>query len=420
MLVPKFEIKDSYILKNKIGYDTTSTELSGLTYGILFTDYDLARKTQSSNAENFENIIISGNTSIYNTISMIYNDNKYVITLDDYVMCESGVTTSTLVNNRNYQSYLVDNIYLYSVGDYLEINFYQNNLSTGTTMWYSDGEIGDTWYVSGLTSNNNQWEKTGIINDSEPSGITSWILLEKIPILEYNCFIKSTGLTHINVEKKLEDYLFNNLQSSSKYPNLFYKIKNLNHCQNNYIDISNYLKSSTYGVYLDPNFSDNYTKLHISALKNQYDIYFDYSNFQIVFSGSSSIVYQFHTNNLYNKYTLENFLNQFTIPNSHSIYTQYSAVTSSLPYVKNLEFDITLTNSGDTQYFTEYTFINIETDQNNSYKCVLKSISGTTFTIITPPNLIVGEIINKINNLYNVKDISDMLFECYLNIQTIT
>lgn len=418
MIVPNFEIKDSYIIKNKINYDvSTGGEFSSATYGILYTDYDLARKTQKYNAENFSNITLSGiSLSSYDSIIMNHYNETYTLTLDGYLQSEYIVNSTNLYNNMSYIRYLVDSSSSYDVGDYLDIYFYQKNSISGTTNWEHDGLFGEVFYVSGLTSNGNQWESTGLTTSGGyTTGTTNWYLDELIPVFKYNTFVTNTDSTYIYTKKVIEEYLVNNLL---KYASLYYKVINLNHCPKDYDNISNYLKKSIFGGYLDFSFINTGSTLLVSPKKNILDIYFDFDNFDFILNGLTPIMYKFYTKNLYNKYTLERFLDQFDdsgISSGNTIYIDYSATTTSSGYTGEYEFDIYLSNSGDTKYFQEYTYINIHTDLSNYYRCVLLKINGTTFTILQP-KLSLGEMVIKIDNLYTVKDISDMLYGCFVNI----
>lgn len=413
MIIPNFEIKDSYILKNKINYDvSTGGEFSSTTYGILYTDYDLARKTQKYNAENFSDIILSGiSLSSYDSITINHYDKSYTLILDGYLQSEFLLNSTNFSNNTSYLKYSVNDSSLYNINDYLEILFYQKTISTGTVYWENYQLLGDVYYTSGLTSNGNQWEITGLTSDTS----STWTLNELIPIFKYNEYVIETGTTFICTKKILEDYLINNLLTV--YSDIYYKIINLNHCPNDIDDISNYLKKSIFGNYLNIKKVDSGLTLSIGANKNIYDIYFDFDNLQIILNDITPIIYNFNTNNLYNKYTLERFLDQFynELSGNIEIYINYSSSTISNGYNNEHEFNINLLDINDNLYFKKFTYINIYTNLNNVFRCVLINMSGSTFTILEPP-LSIGEIVIKIDNLYTVKDISDMLYGCYINI----
>lgn len=418
MLIPNLELKDSYIIKNKLNYNVSYEDIySAATYGILYLDYDLARKTQTQNAENFNPIILSGiSLSSYTGLTMTHYDEEYTIKLDGYLQSEHLVN-SNIINNSSYQRYTVNDSSSYSIGDYVEIHFYTKNVETGSSTWIHDGN-GSIYYLSGLTSHNNQWEVTGVTTIGViTSGTSTWSVSEILPVFKYNVYVIETGSTYIDVYKKIEDYLYNNLMGN--YINLYYNIINLNHCPKNLNDISNYLKKSIYGNYLKCNFMDTGTTLVINPFKNPFDIYFDFDNFKLIFNGSTTTIFNFTTQNLYNKYTLERFLDQFAdnnISSGDTIYYNHSAVTWSSGYTNQYELDIYLNSINDLSYFKEYTFVNIYTDYGNTYKRLLGSISGTTLSIIQP-NMIIGESIIKIDNYYLVKDISDILYGCYTNIE---
>jgi len=449
MNVPIFEIKDSFIIKNILNYNTT---LSGDTYGILFTDYDLARKTQNKNAERFDNIIINTDLSDKNNFILNYKDDNFNILLDnevidynDCIMYPYQINDSgyTFVNDSKHQEISVDDLSDYDVDDYLEISFYLEYNRSGETTWTHSGETGETWYVNGFTDNNVywnitsnipnsgvsdtinsvMWEVTGsTISSGQTTGTTNWEIIQIIPILKYKCYVigKNNGSYRIKIEKKLENWLFNNL---SKVPNLKYKILNINKCNKNYLDISNHIKKSPYGNYISCNVIDDV--LTLTPIRNDLDLYFDYNIFNIDIIGSTTTNYTFNTNYLYNKYTLELFLDQFFSGSSsgETIYYNYSGETTSNQYEINDKnsnrFKLTVNNIDDLEYFKNYTYIYITTNNYNTYRALIVDINEDQITIIPPLNMILNESIIEIKNLYTVKEISDVLYECYVNINNL-
>jgi hypothetical protein len=325
MIIPNFEIKDSYIVKNLLNYNTA---LSASSYGIMFTDYDLARKTQVFNSETFDNILLTGSTTglpQFNSMTISYYDTIYSVYFDKNVSYTDIVTTSTFVNSNEHQEYFVDNTNLpdFSIGDYLSIEFYKSQYVSGTTNWYHSGSAGETWFVSGYThqtfyeettgstgtifvpydAENYYWEVTGTTTtDGNSSGTTFYEFYEPIPIFKYSTVIININGNQIYVEKLIEDYLYNDIFNN--YTDVNYKITNLNHCINTYFDISDTLKKTILGDYVDITINENLT---IIPFRNENDIYFNYDNISFEFIGSGiDEIYKFNTDIIYNKYNLEN------------------------------------------------------------------------------------------------------------------
>ena len=161
-------------------------------------------------------------------------------------------------------------------------------------------------------------------------------------------------------------------------------------------------------------------QLIIQPTPNKANLYFDYDNVEITvyMTGGTSIVKKFVTNNLYTKYKLDTFVNQLGYPSSIPVYYDHSAVTSAT-YNGEMEFDILLTNSGDTQYFTPYTYIYATGFTQHIF--LITKITGLTITVMSARvNMTIGEPIIAINNMITVEDISKMLYECYINIENDT
>ena len=429
--IPVFEFgKDSYILKHKLNYNTNHTdEWSAVTYGVLFTDYDLARKTQLENAENYNPIIISSDTSGMTSIEMTYYDQEYKIGLFgrwvDTELVISGSTINsgaTFINNRRYQEYYVPSGYTI-LGDYYNIYFHEILISeTGTTTWEHFGPSGETWVVTGTTENKIPWQVTGITTDNGySSGTTTWMITDYNPILKYKAKVIEVGSNYVRFERKLEDYIFNNLMklaSSTTFTTLCYTLESLSYCDRSYYGIKYIFEESKWNNYFT--FSSTSNNLTIQPIANKEDLYFDYDNvqFKVNYSGGTEEYYSFFTAGLYTKYKLDRFLDQLGYDSDTTIYFDHSAVTNTT-YSGDTEFDITLLNSGDTEYYRPYTYIYAYNSGGTEHICLILDISGSTLHVLSARvNMTIGEIITKINNLYTAEDISKMLYECYINIES--
>lgn len=431
--VPVFEFgKDSYILKHEIDYKTsTDGDLSGATFGILFTDYDIARKSQSSNAENFNPIIIDLPIEDINVIEMTYYDQDWTVELDNSFSYNSLVLSgtsfsesgATFLSDRRYQAYYLPTGYtsLFQQYDYVNIYFYNETILTGTTTWEHFGPSGETWVVTGTTSNGIPWQSTGTtIIDGHSSGITSYSVNDYEPILKYQAMVTEVGINYIKLERKLEDYIYNNLMkiaSNTNYVYLKYKIESLDFTDRSYYGIKYIFEESKWSDYFSLTATTD--QLIIQPIPNKKDLYFDYDNVEFITQHSGgTTTYKCTCNNLYTKYKLDIFLDQLGYSDDTIVFFPYSASTSSLSYDGALEFDIILINSGDSSNFRENTFIYATGTTSSDHICLLKKISGDTLTVISPRvTMSIGEQITSINNMSTVYDISRMLYECYINIE---
>lgn len=433
MIIPNFEIKDSFILKNKINYNLELD--SELTYGMIFTDYDLARKIQPFEEGNFESVIINDNLNSFDDFTIVYYDQIEKIYLDNDVNYESSVTLSTDKITTEYQEYNIstDIISSMEVGDDVEINYYVKKNESGTTTWEHDGFIGETWYISGSTIDNIMWESTGITTtDGESSGTTSWSINGEIPVLKYITKILEVGIDYIRVDRKIESYLYNNLQKNNNNPNpdnlvlnyydLFYNVQNLQHTDKTYSKLAEKINKSPYGKYYDIILGNN--NMTFKPILNDEDIYFDYDNTQLILKNDqNTIVYEFETDHLYNNYTLEKVFNNLNIPSETVMYLDSTLDATSVPYDGSyyLEFNITkpsgVVNFNPLKYFTPYTYITVLTEEGNEYISLLTEISDTKFTIVASRLMPINAVISSISTINTVHDISVMLREVYINIE---
>ena len=420
--VPVFEIgKDSYILKHKLDYNTSCNdgELSGSTNKILFTDYDLARKSQTSNSEDYEPIIITDDLTNVNFITFKYYDKNYTIGLYGRLLYTDIVSETTFINNSHYQQYYIEPYLtsLIDIGDYFNVFFQNIEQISGITFWSHTGPAGETWVKTGQTENNIDWQVTGITTiNGISTGEATWEVEDYKPILKYQARVIEVGTDYIRLEKKIEDYFFNNI--SNDYDNTYYELESMDLTTKNYHSIKYIFEESIWNDYFIFNSYDS--GLTITPTQNINDIYFDYDNVRIILTSTSETInYHFNTNCLYTKYKLNSFFDQFGFDTGYTINNDYLTDATSISYDGSIEFDIEMTNSGDTQYFTPYTYVRTQVNNLSGYTYIslIKEISGTTITLITSRNFVIGDIIININNLYTIGDISDMLYECFINIE---
>jgi hypothetical protein len=440
--IPVFELnKDSYILKHKLNYNTSNTgEFSGLTYGILFTDYDIARKTQSTNAENFSGITINEDINTLSAITMTYYDQTYKLEISNHykyqnlIKINNTIGTSinnTLYNNRKYQEYYDgDNTSIIQVNDVLNVYFDMKSGTIVNTTWEHFGPSGETWVLTGTTNNQIPWQVTGTTTiDGYSSSSVTFTVEDNFPILKYRAKVIEVGTNYIKLEKKLEDYYYNNIikiASGTSYQNVYYTLESLDFSDKSYYGIKYILEENVLSKYFSISATNN--QITIQPIPNNENLYFDYDNVKIITTNTSNnnTTYTFNTTNLYTKYKLDSFLYQLTdsggtsIYNSGtSIYIDHNAPVTSLPInTGETYFNVILTNSGDTEYFLPYTYIYAYGLTN--HLCLIVDISGTTITVMSPrTGTTTDEIITSINNLYTIKDISYLLYKCYVNIENL-
>jgi hypothetical protein len=273
MYIPVFEIKDSFIVKHKLQYNTSCN--LDLPFKMMFIDYDLARKSQTTNAVNFSGVTMDVNLSGVTSINLSYFDQSCNIYLDGDLDHEDVFSGTTVVNNSSYQQYYVpDGSLFYGENERVDIDIYQKVTETGTTMWEHYAYVpNDVWSISGTTETGNQWVVTGSTTTTGyTSGYANWSVDNITPILSYLANILNTGATYIQIDKKLEDYLYNNLIRN--YENLYYKVVSLDHCDKTYPNV--FLKLIRLPMMENFELTLNLDSILIQPIYNEENIYFNY------------------------------------------------------------------------------------------------------------------------------------------------
>lgn len=423
MYIPVFEIKDSYIVKHKLQYDTSIN--NELPYKMVFIDYDLARKSQTTNAENFTSIEINDDLSMVDNINISYFDDLYNIKIDDELSDEIEFNNSTVINNDNYHQYNVENSELYDVDELVDVIIYQKNTITGTTSWEHTSYItDDIWFVSGETDNGTQWVVTGTTTEiGYNSGVTNWSVDEITTLLSYNTKIISNNTSYIKVSKNYEDYLYNDFLS--QYDNLFYKIKSKNNCLSNYNSLYNILLMCPWIENFDMKLTSN-NSIILTPIYNSDDIYFNYDALNINVNVNNILVeYKFTTNNLYNKYNLMDMFSQFGYDLNDKLFGDNLTQNVTEQIISNdtsngYYLDLIVSNTNNLYVNT---VINIVTDKSNNYNVLITNIIDDIIRIIKPLNFIeknvelgiTRENIVSLSNLNKMGDISDFLQTIYEN-----
>jgi len=411
MYIPVFEIRDSFIVKHKLQYNTSCS--LDLPFKMMFMDYDLARKSQTTNAVNFSGITMGVDLSGVSLIHMTYFDQVYDIYLDGDLIYEDEFNSDNTISsgNTNYTQYYVPSgSSFYSIGERVDIDIYQKVTESGTTFWEHTAYVpNDVWSLSGETITGNQWIVSGsTLTTGYTSGYSNWYVENITPIVSYIANVLNTGATYIQVNKKIEDYLYNNLIKN--YDNLYYEIISMNHCNPNYSDL--YLKFIRTPLADNFDITLNLNSITAQPVYNEKDIYFNYDALNIEMSGATN--YTFYTDCLYNKYNLELFLEQFGYTQISRIANAYTTSSVTMSGYTNGDYYMTL-EIPSTEDIIEYTYIKIETTSGNTYNALVTDVTGFTLTIITPLNYQDDEIVDKITTIYKMGDISDILQKTYEN-----
>ena len=256
MQIPVFEIKDSYIVKHKLEYNTsydfgsyTDNGFTSYKQRMIFVDNDIARKSQSLNAENFESITINNNLQNIEKIEISYFGDTHTIYFDGVLEYENQWIKDTNVFNytrpiqsQEFKTVVVNDI---STDDTVSVEIYKKTTETGNVDWeYTSTTPNEKWSISGLTSTGNQW----VVNGNNTvigyeTGSTTWSYDKITPYLKYESNVLSVTNYTVTLEKKIDDYIFNNFSSDS---DIYYKIITNNHCAPNYSYLYDKLKYYKY------------------------------------------------------------------------------------------------------------------------------------------------------------------------------
>lgn len=471
--VPIFEVKDSFIIKHKLNYDTSynlgeydnEDNFTSYKQRMIFTDYDLARKTQINNAENFESLIIKNDlnetsvTSEYviDSLRIEYLDYQYTLLLDGKNVEYENIWKNNVENilrplkKQNFTiSGTTEDI---NIGDIVTVEIYRIQEETVTLNWEINSVyVGEIFFFDGVTPSGKQWiQKIISAKVGYSSGTEIFIEKNKIPMLKYNSIVLDKNINNIILENKIEMYLFNDF---SNYNDLYFKIISNNHCERSYSSILDKLRYFKYYDYFDyklytgnnlTDTSDDYLEI-IPKLNNE-NIYFYYDKFIIKmgllenFEDDSVLVlplgyseynyfnnyayyrYVFNTNNIYSKYTLELLLQQFDFVGKETEYYIYNILSDGsvvFNYNDNVYLYFTVSNSS---IFNKYSFIKLITSNKEYYALIIDKyvdeLSGDNILKILKPNNYENELsINDnviIRNVGTLREISYILDRTFLN-----
>jgi len=378
-----------YIIKSVFNYDLFDT--GPITPKIIFTDYELARLSLNKNYElynGFNMPTLAANDSV----NIKYHDNDYIIYINndtnEYVY--SGITSNSTIYNFN--DYPVDGL------------GYQTIVKVNSD-FLSNAQVYD--YVK-----------------LQLSGSTN---------LSLKSFIKKIGSTYIVLSDYIPDNILNDVYNSTSP--VEYTITNLMYSEDN--NIKNILLESFYSKCFNID-SDNY----IYPIENQSDLYFDYDGIKFVFSGSTTQTNIFQTDNYYIDYKLYEHLNVInpylfnsaytflidkTINSSEFTMNYYdereipntTIYPETLGDTKGTLIKVTPRSLSDLNYFKKHTYLNIVTS-NNKYKTLIVDIVPGQYLIIETYKSNSGVTFENISlqTICNLKEISDILYDVYLNEET--
>ena len=368
----------SIILKNLIRYNmfntyTGATSSSGVTSKMIFTDYNLARKQLPSNYSLY--------TDFYETVLSATTPSNYV-TIDYH-------------HNPSYKIRSGSNL---SFGEEIGSSLNSNmNTKLGTKLSYSATTTFD-------------WITGDYVNLLIYSGLT----IGSTVILNMNSFIK-TGTTgsvcSIYLEDVIPNYILNNLNGCS------FVVKNFN-VASSWVDAYDKIKYHT--PYVDfYDFTGKTTdsiKMLFTPKDNPYDKYFDYCDLKFRFTDTYELKY-FETKNHYINYTLYDRLSQIDpilFNSGLSVFNSFLLTDFSYQYTDKTRIKITTSQSGLTSIFKPYTYVNAFSSPPQ--KTLVYSVKDHEMIIERPAQWTgVTQTISAIQNIDGLKNISDILYEVYLN-----
>jgi len=382
---PKYFIEGkSYILKNLIQYNllndrTGSTESSK----IIFTDYDFARKQLSENYSRYNEIMISGIPAVSytsNYITINYHHDSYMIrsgstTGGTFSNIVSGITNSL----SGYTSVPMPLGTDFRVGDYIYLNIFS----------------GSTFFTGGTTH------------------------------LEMWQFIKNIQNNYIILEETIPSYILTDLSNCTFF------IENLNVATDWYdaiekvTDYTPHCDYYTLSAFTWTSGGTDFIDIILSPKENLFNKYFDYDGLVFQFTDAYD-EYIFSTSIPYLKYKLYDKLSQissgftsgFTFFNEQLI----SGVTlNSYLYTDNGRIKISTSLTGLTNIFKPYTYVYTTAYGQIIQRALVYSVSDYEVIIEKPRNWTTYPTqtqlpqVTSIQNIDGLKNISDILYEVYIN-----
>lgn len=379
---------DSFILKHLIKYNLYNTDTSsGKTSKIIFTDYDVARKQLSENYELYYNTSITGITYLSNPSNFVtinyhhdFYPSGYTIRYDDNCI-DSGIT-SDIININNLTYIPIQNIN-FIVNDNIDLKIY-----SGST---SDYNSGSTVY------------------------------------LNLNTYVKNlSGSNYIILEESIPDYILKDLK------NCYYVINDINIAASWNDAIYKLTNCTPYSIYYSVSTikytisSVEYIDIILEPKEYEYNKYFDYNGLYFNFDDNQYFRY-FNTLNQYINYNLYDRLNQINSTVFTSGFTFFNEdiisgdTLTSYKYIDSKKIKIKTSLSGLTSVFKPYTYVYLSSGSEITQKTLVYSVDEYELIIEKPKNwttysseVNLPQIIS-IQNIDGLKNISDILYEVYIN-----
>jgi hypothetical protein len=435
---------------------------------LIFTDYELARISVNKNYELYDGfylpLFITGDTidiKYHNSdyiIKVDNNNSKYIytgVTLRNTVLNTGSTdmwgnygyetfikTNSTICSNANVYDYVkfeisgntslylktfikrIDDPYII-ISDYISDNilndYYSPNISGAS---YYNTTIDDLTYpTSGL------W-LTQTYDTFLPYQGGEWVLLES------GATWYLTGQV-ISYTGNTGDILINITYSSVPIGTNFHWVVSLiseptyysftNLMYSDIMDVENTILESYYSKYFD---IDGAGKLY--PAENLDNLYFDYDGLTFYFNTTGQ---SFTTTNDYIKYNLYNHLNKinpylFDTGYTFLIDKQLNAITFTYEYFDERPNPYIYPNTiGDSKgtlikiipyissyvnYFKNHTYVALS-DNTGEYKSLIVDLVPNEYFVVETYKSNTGLTLNYIKTIYNLKEISDILYDVYIN-----
>lgn len=369
-----------YIIKNFFNYDLFN--VGSIVPKLIFTDYEIARISVNHNYDLYNGfnmpVVVSGDT-----INIKYHNTDYIINILNDTESYKYIYTGTTGN-------LVENII---------------NIS------------GQTWILtdSNVSSNSN-------INDYVLLSVTG---LTSDTTFDLKTYIKDIDGDYIIIKDYVQDYILNEYYTGTTAVDYLFK----DYMFSTPSTSSQTMLESLYSNYFNISGSTLY------PIEYSNNLYVDYDGFTFIFSGNTTQSSGFTTSNYYIKYKLYPLLNlinstkftstytfliPFSLLNSAYVPTYYDSRPNSYTYpttegdTKGTLIKIKPSTPSYTNYFKKYTFVNL-VNGLAGYKSLIVDLVENEYFVVETYKSNSGLTIDSIDTIYELENISDILYDVYIN-----
>jgi hypothetical protein len=224
-----------------------------------------------------------------------------------------------------------------------------------------------------------------------------------------NTFIKDGTTDSIYLEDIIPNKIVNSLSGCS------FTVKNLN-VATDWTDAKDKIKNYTpYIDFYDVSSGNTENTMLFTTKDYAYDKYFDYCDLIFSFNDESDLKY-FETKNQYINYTLYDRLNQIdsiVFNSGVSFFNSYILSGFSYQYTDKNRIKIISSVTGLTDIFKPYTYVYAFSSPGE--KTLVYSVKDHEIIIEKPAKWSNYNVITSIQNIDGLKNISDILYEVYLN-----